>query len=79
MQKRLCYMSWAEVQSEMSIAGSPEKITNLGKDLIEKIFTVVNPKNPAELINIQFALKRIMAEITAEQRRYDKRTGQKTT
>lgn len=64
-------MTWADVQKEMSIAGSPEKITKLGQD-IESLFTVIDQTNRAELTNVEFMLQRLIAEIKAAQRKYDK-------
>ncbi len=60
----------------MSIAGSPEKIAQIGKDvmaLVEK----ADFNNPAELINVQFAIQRVQVEIKGAIRRYERRTGQK--
>lgn len=71
-------MTWAEVQKEMSIAGNPEKIAKLGQEIWEKVASTIDAKNVAELINVQIALNRVLAEVKGEQRRHDKRTGQKT-
>lgn len=65
-------MSWADVQKEMSIAGSPEKITQLGKDIMEQIGSKLDKTNRAELINVEFMLKRVMAEVRLWQRMYDR-------
>lgn len=65
-------MTWAEIQKEMSIAGSPEKITQLGKDILELIGKKIDSTNRAELTNVEFMLQRLLAEIRLEQRRYDK-------
>lgn len=62
----------------MSIAGSPDKIADLGNSMMRMVEINVDYTNRAELTNIEFALQRILAEIKGEQRRYDKRTGQKT-
>lgn len=65
-------MTWAEVQQEMSIAGSPEKITQLGKDILRLIGKTIDTTNRAELTNVELMLQRILAEIKGDQRRYDK-------
>lgn len=72
MAKKLSQMTWAEVQKEMSIAGSPEKITKLGKDVYDLVCSGIDGTNRAELTNIELALKRVLAEIKFAQRRYDK-------
>lgn len=72
MGKKLSQMTWAEIEKEMSIAGSPEKITQLGKDILDVIGKKIDSTNRAELTNVEFILQRILAEIRLEQRRYDK-------
>jgi rubrerythrin len=71
MAKKLYQMTLDEVQQEMSIAGSPEKITQLGRDILALIGEKVDRTNGAELINVEFMLKRITAEIKLYQRMYD--------
>lgn len=78
MAKRLSLMTTAELREEMSIAGNPDKISKLGKEIYDKVARTVDANNPAELINVRLALQWVGALIKAEQRRYDKRTGQKT-
>ncbi len=78
MAKKLSQMTLTEVQEEMSRAGSPEKIGKLGYEIWEKVASTIDAKNVAELINAQLALSWVSAQVKAEQRRYDKRTGQKT-
>jgi hypothetical protein len=65
-------MCWDDMQKEMSIAGSPEKITQLGRDIIELIGKTLDPTNRAELTNVEFMLKRINAEVKLWQRMYDR-------
>lgn len=65
-------MTWADVQQEMSIAGSPEKITQLGKDIMEQIASKLDKTNRAELINVEFMLKRLIAEVKLHGRMYDR-------
>jgi hypothetical protein len=64
-------MTWDDMQKEMSIAGSPEKITQLGKDILELIGKTIDTTNRAELINVEFMLRRQIAEIKRVQRMYD--------
>lgn len=71
MAKKLFQMTWNDVQAEMSIAGSPEKITQLGRD-IEALFIAIDATNRAELTNAEFMLQRLLAEIRLLQRMYDK-------
>jgi hypothetical protein len=72
MKNKLSQMTWDEMQAEMSIAGSPEKITLLGRDIEALISTTVDATNRAELTNAQFMLSRLVAEIKFLQRMYDK-------
>lgn len=65
-------MTWADVQKEMSIAGSPEKITQLGRDVLELIGKTIDSTNRAELTNVEFMLQRVLAETRLMQRMYDK-------
>lgn len=70
-------MTWQQIQDEMSIAGSPEKVTTLAKEMYFMIGERLDTTNVAELINIEFALKKVTAEVRREIRKYEKRTGQK--
>lgn len=72
MGKKLTQMTWDDVQQEMSIAGSPEKITQLGKDVLELIGKTIDSTNRAELTNVEFMLQRVLAETRLMQRMYDK-------
>lgn len=72
MGKQLVNMTWDNVKEEMSIAGSPDKITQLGSKIMTLIEEEIDWTNRAEMTNIEFAIKRINAEIKANQRRYDK-------
>jgi len=72
MAKKLSKMTWADVQKEMSIAGSPEKIAQLGIDVLELISGRIDGTNRAELTNTELMLQRILAEIKLYQRMYDK-------
>lgn len=77
MAKKLSLYTTADMQKEMSIAGSPKKITKLMTDINELIGKTVDANNPAELINTKFALQRLIAEIKVLARHLEQRTGQK--
>lgn len=72
MAKQLYKMSWDEVQKEMSIAGDPEKLRNIGEDITRCINIRIDKKNRAELTNTELMLRRIIAEVRQSQRLYDK-------
>jgi hypothetical protein len=72
MGKKLTAMTWSDMQQEMSIAGDPEKIAELGQEIMELIVYKTDRTNRAELINIEFMLQRIIAETRLWQRMYDK-------
>jgi hypothetical protein len=63
MAKRLISLTWVDMQNEMSIAGSPEKIAKLGEDLIDLIARSININSISEVENTQFALQRVIAEL----------------
>jgi hypothetical protein len=69
MSKRLYRMTWKEVKAEMSIAGSPDKITTVGQAILGTISGTVDYTNHAELTNIILALDRIKAEMRGAQKR----------
>ncbi len=75
MGRKLSQMSTADVQAEMSIAGRPEVITKKMTEIM-KIVGTIERGNAAELINMEFALQRILAEVKLWKRQYEKRTGQ---
>jgi len=64
-------MTWDDIQKEMSIAGSPEKIAELGKSIESLITSSMDRTNRAELTNIEFMLQRLVAEVRLWQRMYD--------
>jgi hypothetical protein len=74
--KKLSQMSTADVKAELSIAGSPDKLMAMMRD-IEDTMVKVDPKNAAELINLEFILRRLQAEVRLWMKQYEKRTGQK--
>lgn len=63
MARKLSQMTWADIQKEMSIAGSPEKIVKLGQDVHELVAKRIDVKCIPELENAQFALERVIAEL----------------
>ncbi len=67
----LSKMTWEEVFAEMSIAGSPGKIVQLGRDVMDLITQSLDATNRAELTNVELMLKRAIAEIRLLQRLYD--------
>ena len=75
MAKPLSKMSREELKEEMSIAGDPKKLIKIF-DLMLDSAVLVDPTNPAELINLELALKRVQAEVKRWKRLYSKRTGQ---
>lgn len=76
MAKPISQLTTDEVEKQMSIAGNPRKITRMMEEILALIGTTIDPSNPAEIINIEFALKRIQAEVGTWKKMYGKRTGQ---
>jgi hypothetical protein len=72
MGKILSSMTWGDVQKEMSIAGSAEKITQLGRHIEALLSETIDATNRAELTNVEFMLQRLTAEVKLWQRMYDK-------
>lgn len=77
MAKKLSQLSTQDMREQMSIAGSPEKITNLMTEIEALIAKTIDVNNPAELINTAFALDRLKAEIKLLAGQLGKRNGQK--
>jgi hypothetical protein len=71
MGRKLTSLSWDDMQKEMSIAGDPDKIAQLGKDIEQLISSKIDATNRAELTNIEFMLQRLIAEVKLWQRIYD--------
>jgi hypothetical protein len=69
---KLSALTWAQVQQQMSIAGNPEKITQLGREIESQLLPAIDATNRAELTNVEFMLQRLIAEIKLMQRMYDK-------
>jgi hypothetical protein len=72
MGKRLSEMNWKEVEAEMSIAGNPAKVAQLGREIEALLLPALDGTNRAELTNVEFMLRRLVAEIKLYQRMYDK-------
>jgi hypothetical protein len=71
MGRKLTRMSAEDMRQEMSCAGSPDKIVTLMNDINSMIWHRVNNKNIAELINVEFALDRIKAEVKLTKKRLE--------
>lgn len=65
-------MTWQDVEKEMSIAGSPAKISRLGREIEMLLLPNLDATNRAELTNAEIMLNRLAAEVKLLQRRYDK-------
>jgi hypothetical protein len=72
MAKKLTRMNAEDMRQEMSCAGSPDKIVTLMNDINSMIWHRVNNKNIAELINVEFALDRVKAEVKLTKRKLEK-------
>jgi hypothetical protein len=72
MTKKLSATTWDELQTQMSIAGNPGKITQLGRDIEALLMPRLDTTNRAELTNVEYMLHRLVAEIRLMQRMYDK-------
>lgn len=77
MGKKLSQMTTEDVRKEMSIAGSPDKIVGIMTSVLSMIWQNVDTTNAAELINLEFAMRRVTAEVQQARKRLGKRTGQK--
>ncbi len=73
MAKRLRDMTSAELKMEMSLAGSPDKIMDLGDEILRLVYNKMDKTNIAEHINVILMLRRIVAEIDGMQKREEKR------
>lgn len=67
--------SLKSIREEMSIAGSPDKLIRLMKDM-RKTMSKVDKTNAAELTNIQFVLEELIKISNSWKRKYMKKTGQ---
>lgn len=75
MAKKLSTMTWNDVQKEMSIAGRPAHIAQLGREIEAILMPAIDITNRAELTNVEFMLQRLQAEIKLMQRHYDRSHG----
>lgn len=76
MSRKLSQMTRGQFESELSIAGNPKKIMDMYGDMLG-IMGRVDETSGAELINLEFLLKRMTAEAHTWIRLYEQRTGQK--
>lgn len=74
---KLSKMTTDDVRKQMSIAGSPEKITELMTRIYNDMAKTVDTTNAAELINMKFALRRLLAEVQTWTKQLERNTGQK--
>lgn len=65
-----------QLKAEMSIAGDPDKVIAIMQEMLSAA-GLVDTTNPAELINLELAVKRVLAEVRLWKRMYGKRSGQK--
>lgn len=67
-KKYLYLMTWDEVQEEMSVAGSREKIRRMGEKFMERLKAEGNLKDQAHMINALFAVEKIKSELRGIQK-----------
>ena len=63
MGRRLSSITWVDLKEEMSIAGDPEKIIEIGKDIYALISVRLNFKSIPEIENMQLALEKLLARL----------------
>jgi hypothetical protein len=73
MGRNLARLTTEEVRNEMSVAGSPDKITTLMGELNRLVWEKVDKTNVAELINVLFALDRVKAEVNLVKKKEERR------
>jgi len=64
------------MKEQFSIAGNPDKMIMMMQEILS-VMAKVNPKNSAELINLEFLMQRMWAESKTWIKLYEQRTGQK--
>lgn len=69
-------MTTADVKAEMSIAGDPDHCIEIMGKVIE-LLGAANTKEGAVLINLEFAMQKVLAEIKVWKKIHENRTGQK--
>lgn len=62
MGRKLSQMSWQDLKEELSIAGDPEKMIEIAKDIEALITPRMDVHNIAEVMNVQLILKKIIAD-----------------
>lgn len=77
MPKRISQLSTDDMLNEMSIAGSPEKVVGIMTELHNIMATKLDLTNPTELLNMDFALQRLRAEVKIWVRQLEKKNNQK--
>lgn len=76
MGRKISLMTTQQVKEEMSIAGSPDKLIGMMDEML-KVMGKVDKTNAAELINLEFAMQRLLAESRKWIKIYESKTGQK--
>lgn len=74
---KLSQMTSQEVQQKMDPNGNPEKIIALMSEIYGLITQKADINNPAEMFNVELALKRLQAEGRVWIRIIESRTGKK--
>lgn len=77
MAKKLSQLSTEDMRNQMSIAGSPDKVTDLMTEINDLMADKLDLTNPAELLNVDFALQRLRAEVKIWVRQLERKTKQK--
>lgn len=76
MEKPISQLTTEEVKELMSVAGNPEKIADIMIEML-MLASSADETNPAELINLELAVERVLAEVRLLKRQYEETTGQK--
>jgi hypothetical protein len=77
MGRKLSQMNTEDMRQEMSCAGSPDKIIALMGNILNLIWESADKKNIPELINVEFALDRIKAEVKLFRKKQEKKQSSK--
>jgi hypothetical protein len=73
MGRKLTQLGTEDMRQEMSCAGSPDKIMGLMDNILKMVWASADKKNIAELINVEFALDRIKAEVKLFRKKEEKK------
>lgn len=76
MGRKISQMTTQQVKEEMSIAGSPDKLSGMMDEMLN-VMAKVDMTNSAELINLEFVMQRLLAESRVWIKIYESRAGQK--